>query len=80
MAKSAHYVTVREIRSDFEEDGFLSGRVVPRLGEYVTGYSHIDDNERGKRCRVGSGGHVRINDVINAWKWNGKPQYVSYYA
>ena len=80
VAKSARYVTVREIRRDYDETGFMSGTVTPRPGEFVTGYSHIEDNERGKRCRVGAGGTVRINDVVSAWKWNGKPQYVSSYA
>lgn len=80
VKKSGQYVTVREIASDYEETGYMSGTVTPRRGEYVTGWSHIKDNERGKRCKVDAYGGIRIDDVISAWKWDGKPEHTSSYA
>lgn len=80
VKKNGQFVTVREICQNYEPTGFMSGNITPRSGEYVTGYSHIQDNEKGKRCKVNECGYIKINDVVDAFKWSGRPMDVSSYA
>lgn len=80
VRKSGQYVTVREICADYEETGWYQRRKTPRPGEYVEDSFEIEDNARGKRCRVNEYGNIAINKVVHAWKWDGRPVEVSSYA
>lgn len=73
-------MTVREIYSDYEAISWGQGRQTPCPGEYVEDSFGIEDNARGKRCRVNEYGGIAIDKVIHAWKWDGKPVDVSSYA
>lgn len=63
-------VEVRQIGGLSEETGYMQGRTMPDIGNY-TG--------EPLRRRARPSGSVRIDDVRDAWLWDGKPRSWSSY-
>ena len=72
-------VRVREIESRIKEDGFMCGSATPVKDDFLERH-WMSIPPEGKLCRVADDGWIRINDVIHAHRWDGKPHYVSWYA
>lgn len=77
--KSEKSIRVKEIGSRIDEDGFMCGHAMPVKNEFVD-RKWLRIPPEGKLCRVSEDGWVRIDDVIHAHKWDGQPNYVSWYA
>jgi hypothetical protein len=87
-------ITVQEIAQNVTETGFMSGTTVPIPGvpqttpDWVNGVcvGRVPAPIMKKRVQgyKGSDGkdrqYVTIDHVRTAWKWNGEPLYVSWYA
>lgn len=71
---SPRSVVLRELESDRIEDGpmSMSGRAVPRLGEFVAGSKELTR-------RAAGAGYVNVSDSRGAArKWDGQPRRVSW--
>ena len=57
----------------------MCGHAMPVKGEFIE-RRWLRIPPEGKLCRVSDDGWVRIDDVIHAHKWDGQPNYTSWYA
>lgn len=82
---TAKTVTLRSIASAKDYKGSMSGTTTPRPGCFVDDFNLDDDeNANGIRRNVRNFGHggndswgCKIDDLRNAWLWDGKPKYFS---
>ena len=68
---SGSMVTLRQIASNLEHTGNMTGRVTPTPGHFVG---------EPIRRRVYANNTVKIDRCSNAWAWDGRPKSVSWYA
>lgn len=71
VKSSGKSVIVREIARDITEDGFMSGRSIPKVSQFV-GEPMLK--------RVTQGDRLTINESQSAFPWDGKPKHCSWYA
>lgn len=71
-------VKIREIKGRVQETGFMSGEAIPIPDAFT---NNLWFGEQ-KTARVNSYGEVNITSDgrITAWKWDGNPERVSWYA
>lgn len=79
VEKSGCYVTVREVAQESESTGWGSWTCSPVPGAYLDRSSFIDDNRKGKRCKVSPYGRIKItrDGVVSAGKWTGRKMHAS---
>lgn len=70
-AVTGSMVTLRQIASELQNTGFMSGRVSARPGQFIG---------EPLRRRAGADNAVRIEGGIRAWPHDGSPKSVSWYA
>jgi len=71
VKSSRKSVVVREVAGARTEDGFMSGRSIPRRDQFV-GEPMLK--------RVAKGDLLTISDSQTAFPWDGKPKHCSWYA
>jgi len=71
VAISGVVVTLREIAASIMNTGFMCGEALPCPGQFIG---------EPIRRRARASNHVKIHSSANAFPWNGRPQYVSWYA
>jgi len=71
VAVSGSMVTLRQVACRTENTSHMSGETMPLPGQFV--------GEPFKR-RVNASNYVKIDSGVSASPWDGRPQYISWYA
>ena len=81
VEKRGQFVTIRPIAGTYERKTWGSGVTSAIPGAFTTCHRWTDEeNERGKRFKVGAGGTLRLTGFAHAWPWDGKPKHWSDWA
>lgn len=79
VRKTEKSIWIMPIGSRIKEEGFMCGHAMPVKDAFIE-KNWLRFPEGGKQCRVSSDGWVTIRGGICAHRWDGQPNYVSWYA
>ena len=80
VRKTDKSIWIEPISARIKEEGPMCGHAMPVKDSFVE-KTWLNIPKGGKQCRVGSDGWVHVRKgVIYAHKWDGTPNYVSWYA
>ena len=77
VARKGMTATIRALKCDYTETGFMSGRTAPVVGEFCGEPFRIRITKRGGCERAKTD---RAHSHVNLYVWGGKPKHSSSYA
>ena len=80
VRKTASSIWIKPISASVTEEGWCCGHCTPVKDSFIE-KSYLNIPDEGKMCRVKDDGWVTVKKgVIHAHRWDGQPNYVSWYA